>query len=200
MIGDNDYYAKSKDGLWVRAQTDGMYIEVSHTRRYEVSDGMVMLLNAEGDVERSVSVLDIDWDAEIGFVSIGKIPIDMAWVEWCGLEFFDRFIKGVMRHIVLLIVNGWGTTPAEVLSWFADLRMGEFVATSMNEVVTYTIYDGVGIFEGMERVSVEIDEVAPGEEWGVLSGQLVVAQDTQFDLVISNAQDWSAFVISAVLT
>lgn len=183
------YYEKSEEGLWVKAVLGLNNIDISWQIRHEVVNGKVNIIGAQGEIIESVSQAQADFD-EL-WVSCGSIPIgsdDM--IDMCGVSNFDLMLNGLMRHVVRLIVLGWGETPDDVVGWFGDIKSCDFIVSGK-----YVVGDEpIGMFDGLSGSIVEMD----GEFEDCPTGKIVVTDDSSFGFNLGLPSFVGEFLMSTV--
>lgn len=118
-----EHYARAPSGMWVRATRTLEAIRLEWQARKVVAGGKVQTLDAWDHVAQ-VQPLDREqWGS--CWTCAGELPLDDAFVTWSTVREFDRCAYGVMRHLVGLLVGGYGAEedddPAEIVNWFRDL-------------------------------------------------------------------------------
>ena len=177
---------RSQGGLWVRGVITPECIEISWKPRFQYEGGTVSVLDFNGDIESVVHASEVEWGDEWRLAGEVKLIDEMAVMA--GLENFDRFVFGLTRQIVHLIVCGYGETPEEVIGWASDFVNREFIVEG-----EYRVVDGHGDFEGLDgnRVLIEI-----------LENNLIVAKvfvrEAEFEFNIDDESKFGSFVISTI--
>ena len=167
-------------------------IQVEWQPRYEVQDSHLCTIDANGDLESRVPVGEGRYDVDPYRVA-GEIPITDAMVEFAGLEAFEDFVYGVMRHVTFLIVGGCGDSPEEVVGWFQN-----FGGVSVIDVPYIVIgdYRVVGPdrepFVGLFHKVISVDY---GEEFVEASIKVV---ESQFDFLLDSKETITSFLISTI--
>jgi hypothetical protein len=85
----------------------------------------VQTVDANGSVLSASSLARARWGAT--WERAGEIPIDEAWVAWTGVPDCDACVYGMMRHMVGLVAAGYGDDPEEVVGWFADVSLSQWL-------------------------------------------------------------------------
>lgn len=148
----SEYLARSPQGLWVKGIRTDETIELYWKPRFLYEGSMVTVLDFNGDVEIKVHGADIDWGDEWRLA--GKIDLVDEMAVMSGLEHFDRFVFGLMRHAVRLLTCGYGDDPSEVISWFSDFGARKFIVEDK-----YSVIDEHGQFEDLIGCSVIVERV-----------------------------------------
>lgn len=179
-----EYYAKSENGLWVKAELDVNSINVYWQKRYKFSGNSVFMINSQGNICEEIDVSEIGYDS---WVQFGKIStINDYLFELCDISNFDLLLFGLMRHVCLLTVLGYGETPDEVASWFDDFSKCEFIYADK-----YIVSNGcVGLFEGLENTTVLVDDFP--------KCKIVVTKDSVFDVELDDSKKIGDFIISTI--
>lgn len=194
-----EFYAKSENGLWVKAEIDINSINVYWQKRYKFSGNNVFVINAQGNICEEIDVSEIDYDS---WVQFGKISIINDYLfELCDISNFDLLLFGLMRHVCLLTVLGYGETPDEVASWFDDFDKCEFICTDK-----YIVSNGcVGLFEGLENTTVFVENVitdteteTENEDIDVFKCKIVVTKDSIFEVDLDDSKKIGDFIISTI--
>ena len=103
-----------------------------------------------------------------------------------GLEHFDEFVFGLMRHAVCLLTGGFGGDLSEVIGWFSDFGKLKFVVEG-----EYMVSGNHGQFEDLIGCEVRVERLDDGS----LAAALVVrGVDFVFDL--NEAETFTSFVIA----
>lgn len=179
-----EYLARSQGGLWIKAIKGEEAIEVFWKPRFVIEDDMVTVLDFNGDIVEKVHGSEIEWGEE--WKSLGKIALVDEMVAMSGLEHFDEFVFGLMRHAVCLLTCGYGDNPADVLGWFDDFGSRTFVVESK-----YSVVGNHGEFEDLEGCSVVVTR---GDD-GSLAATLSV-RGVGFDLDLDDPEAFTSFVIA----
>lgn len=116
-----EFYAKSDKDLWVRAVLLEGQIRVEWQPRYVYNKGYLDTIDANGDVERHVPIFGSHHEQN-PYRLAGVIPITNEMIRFCGVQNFEKFVYGIMRHVASMIVHGYGEDPEEVVSWFNDFK------------------------------------------------------------------------------
>jgi len=206
---------RSPEGLWVKAERDPQAIRVYWQARTTIQDGQFVELDANGSVDRTIPVHRMRYGDP--WRQAGEIQISRELIDLCGLQDFDWFLFGLMRHSAGLIAHGFGEDPEEVMSWFDDVAAADYIVGGVYEVVG----PGREPFVGLEGVRLVVDDIwggdaeedeedtgedtgeGAGEEPGrVLSGKAVVGDGNEFSfeypLDDHEGHILAAFTISAV--
>lgn len=127
------YLARSAKGQWIKSISNGDGIEVFWKPRFVIKKNLVKKLDFNGDVESVSNIVDVDWGNE--WISAGEICLSDSVVEICGLENFDAFVYGLMRHVVGLMICGYGDEPCDVVRLFDDIKKQEFIVEGGYRIV-----------------------------------------------------------------
>lgn len=153
-----------------------------------VQDGQFVELDANGNVDRTTPVNKMKYGDPWRLA--GEIPVSKEIVDLCGLQDFDWFLYGLMRHAVGLVTFGFGDDPADVMSWFGDISAADYIVGGTYEVVGPERKP----FEGLDGVKLVIDDAwsealdpeeepdleEEPEEVRVLSGRAIVNEGNEF--------------------
>ena len=138
-------YAKSVKGLWVKAEhlDDEGVIRVFWHVRHAVVEGHVIRYDANGDV---ISREPVAFASFGGWELCGSIVVDDGFAVAADLADagLDCIIGGVLRHVVKLVVLGWGDDPGECVGWFRDLPLWEWVVDGAYLLTDRGMFCGLG--------------------------------------------------------
>jgi len=113
------YYARSADGLWVRAVRTSEAVRLEWQQRTEQAPGgMIRTLDVNGAVVAEGPLHRHRWAPT--WALAGSIPLGDTLVAWCGVRNYDACAYGIQRHAAGLLAYGYGDTPEDVADWFAD--------------------------------------------------------------------------------
>jgi hypothetical protein len=170
---------RSLRGLWVRAELKDDGIHVFWQPRYEIENGILRVLDANGDVEKTMSVAESRYGDPYRLAGI--VPLTDEMVKFCGLKLFDKFAHAVMRHVVRLVVGGWGESPEEVIGLFDNWEEYQYLNGE------YEFVDDVEPFTDLTGVKVTIDEEKLAH---------IRVKDKVFDFELDNSEIVTAFMLS----
>lgn len=136
-----EHFARSPGGLWVKALRTPTGISLLWQPRYQMENGKVQTLDANGDVESE----DAPGYVEYGdpYRSAGEITFNNELVEFCGVEAFPQFTVALMKHCAALFAGGYGEKPEDIVAGFNEL---DFLGAGAEYIF---VGDGVEPFVGM---------------------------------------------------
>jgi len=187
-----EHYARSREGLWVRARRQpagGGLVEaqarirwVGRTWQRLDADGAV---TAEGDP--STLRYGAAWD------SLGTIPLPFRQLQACvPLPWCDWLIHGALRHAAELVAGGWGATAAEAVGWFAPLLDGAWVVTEARYAIVGPFAPGLPLeFAGAHLV-------APTWMGAALEATLTTGPGPTYPIALAGLAGLAAFAVGAV--
>lgn len=121
----SEYYAKTQEGMWVKARLIDEGIELLWQVRTRVNCGNFILYDANGNIESSQSVGKIHYPDFMK--SAGIVKIDDDFIEFCGIKFFNDMVASVMRHMVAMVIVGYGDSPEDIVEWYSDISGLKFL-------------------------------------------------------------------------
>ncbi|MBN2258104.1 MAG: hypothetical protein JW704_09795 [Anaerolineaceae bacterium] len=131
---ESECFAKSAEGMWVRAVLRDDGIELLWQVRTKVSGSNLLIFDANGAVEASTPRERAVYPESMR--SAGLIPLDDAFVEFCGVENFSDAVIAVMRHAAYMLACGYGDTPEEIVEWFSDLKEVKFMDGTSYKIIS----------------------------------------------------------------
>ena len=161
-------------------------IHVFWQPRHTVEDGYLCRWDANGNIEYRVPVAEGRYD--VPYRLAGVIPVVDATVDFCGLKEFNDFLFGIMRHVVCLIIGGWGDTPEEVVGWFQDLSALEFLQESEYKVIGPEREPFIGIQDTKIHLAFNGADIVA----------YLTVKEARFEHVMEGNADVTAFVISTI--
>lgn len=180
-------YGRSQHGLWVRARAELDDVVVEAQERVAVRGGMAVGIGADG--ERRWECPATSAPAPGTWYEVARIAFGAPW-EALEVPMLDwpRVVRGVQRHVALLVAAGWGDTVAEVASWFQDPLAGETCIVPS----VYRVEEEYGVLRGFGGVYLRADPVADGRGRGRVLGTHMP------DLEVAAAPWVLAMVVGAV--
>ena len=171
VSNDKEYYAKSKDGLWVRSRLDVETgtLSLSWQERRVVNGGEVITLDENGGIARSTPLASYDWTRD-PWVQVVALSVD-EWVSTGTIPkgLVGKCLRGWMIHSSRMLCGGWGDDASEVGSWFEQPWKGLW----MTQDVTYLVHRPLGPYKEMDGLKFTVDELRDGE----LEGEILVDGD-----------------------
>jgi len=156
--------------------------------------GHLVELDAQGEEYRRTPAIGAEYPDP--WQLAGEIPAGHAVLELSGLQDFDWFQFGLMRHAAGLIALGYGDTPEEVMEWFEDPRAGDYVRKGEYRVVGPERKP----FFGLGGAKLMLDDRWPeeGEPTDDLSGTVIVQEGNEFPFAFQLSDVLAAFTIATV--
>lgn len=189
-------FCKSEEGLWVKGERDARGVHIYFQPRTRVEAGCLVELDANGEEVDRQPMLGASYPEPWRLV--GTLEPTATIVEVAGLQDFDWFQFGVLRHAVRLIAGGWGDDPEEVMGWFADLRDGDWIRGGQYRLVG----PERGPFRDLGGVRLLVDDrfEATEEERArrVLTGMAQVGVADEFPFEFPLDEVLAAFTIATV--
>jgi len=125
---------KSPEGLWVKSELGDNSIDVYYHSRHQYRDGSFLHINSNGEVESECDPWHLEFDEP--WVKVGEIGVNSKeFLGLCDVNEFDWLVYGVMRHVVGLIVLGWGDSIEDTVGLFENVALGEFVVPGCPYVI-----------------------------------------------------------------
>ena len=137
------HYVRSPNGMWVRAVRTAEAIRLEWQARTRQEAGRIRTLDANGSVVDDVPSAKVQWGPV--WENAGEVPLGDAFVSWTGVRAFDACAFGVMRHLVGLLAHGYGETPEEVVGWFFDMGVLQWIVEGVEYRVDREVEPLVGI-------------------------------------------------------
>ena len=187
----SQHLARSKEGLWVKAERDAKGVHVFWQVRTTVVGGCLVEYDANGDESRRRPMQGIEYPDP--WKLAGTVEPSAEIVEVAGLQDFDWFQFGLMRHAAELIALGYGDDPEEVLTWFEDVTKGEWIREGEYRIAGPERKP----FTGLKPARLYLDDRL-GVEDPVLSGTVLVGDTDEFPFEFPLEEALAAFTISAV--
>lgn len=190
------HYCRSKEGLWVKAERDPLGIHVYWQVRSDTVGGWFMEYDAQGEVMSRVPITAAVYSDP--WKLAGTIEPSNAIVEVAGLQDFDWFQFGMMRHAAELIALGWGDDPEDVMSWFDDPSEGFWIREGEYKLVGPARMP----FVGLDFAKLVLDDrmTASEEEQAkrLLTGTVIVGDSDEFPFEFPLAEVLAPITISAI--
>ena len=192
----SSHYCRSMDGLWVKAERGVIGVSVFWQSRSRVVGSDLVELDAQGEVMSSTPLAYAryaDYWNLAGTISPSEHIIEIA-----GLQDFDWFQFGMMRHAAELIALGWGDEPEDVMSWFDDPREGHWIREGAYRVCGPERKP----LTGLDGATLVFDDrmTASDEEWNkrVVTGRVSVGHADEFPFEFPLADVLASITISTV--
>lgn len=186
----SECFAKSPEGLWIKAEVVESGIELSWQVRTKISNGRLCVLDANGDVKLAIPRERAIYPETMR--SAGIIPVDDAFVEFSCLDRFERMLEAVMRHATYMIACGYGDSPQEVVGWFEKIAEAKFVNGTSYRFIEE--HDPFVDLLGVECVVYE-DEDEDGEVDLVVVADV---RDKKFEFRIDSDKSLVSFILATI--
>lgn len=181
----SEHYAKSPDGMWVKSVLLESGIELFWQIRTKVVGSEMISYDYNGSVLSSQPINRVVYPEPMK--SAGTVPLDDSFVEFCGVDKFDSMIQAIMRHLVGMLVSGYGDTPEEIVSWYRNLSELNFIVGSDFKFVEENepFLDLLGLTCVVEEVD------------GEITARISVAEHI-FDVPLIDNETIVSFILSTV--
>lgn len=177
---------RSPGGLWVKGVRTQDAIEVFWKPRFRYERGVVTVFDFNGEIEREGPASRVKWGEE--WRSAGVIELVDEMVVMSGLEHFEAFVNALTRHVVRLLVCGYGDSPGEVIGWFSDFSEREFVVEG-----NYIVVGEHGEFDGLTGARVLVERSHSGSLLGAIA-----IRESEFGFDLDDSKLFTSFVIAAL--
>lgn len=175
-----EYLGRSKKGQWIKSvRHEDDRIDIYWKRRFDCDKDFVIYYDFNGDIESKMHASRVDWGEE--WVFAGSIKLVDEMVDLCGIENFDKFVYGIMRHVVCLLICGYGESAEEVIGWFDNFEEYGFVVDGR-----YKIIGSHGDIQDLEGGFINI---LPD------SGSIIEVNGAEFELDLMDDSIFTSFMI-----
>jgi hypothetical protein len=178
----SEIYARSSEGMWIKAQVVDGGIELLWQARVGSVAGKVLVYDANGNVDYEMDRYHAVYPSVMA--SAGVIPVDDEFVDFFGEDRFEDGVGAVMRHSANMLAKGYGDSPGDIVGLMSDVKRANF----MNGV-EYLLDGCVGVFTELDGasgvVSREGDSVVFFSEMAGEEYEMDISEDLQ-DFIISS--------------
>lgn len=180
----SEIYARSREGLWVKARLVDSGIELLWQVRTSISHGKLISYDFNGNVE---SLCDINIARyENVMKSAGIVPIYDDFVSFCGVDKFDIFVESIMNHMVNMAISGYGEDPGEIIDWYSNISEMKFM-----DGTRFKFYRDCEPFCDMYGLMCDVSVIGDKYE------AVVDIRDNKVNILISD-KDLISFIISTI--
>jgi len=172
--------------MWVKAVLVDEGIELWWQVRTKVVANALHVYDANGVVERKVPMHRGAYPDPMR--KAGLIPIDDAFLAFCGEELFEDAVAAVMRHAATMVAEGYGETPEQICEYFHNMNELNFL-----DGVSYRVDRDHGIFRDMTGVTGTV--LKDGDGKAILT---VSVGDSEYDCPIDGPEDVVSLLIATV--
>lgn len=129
--------------MWLKAELHSDGIHILWQVRTAILNGKVITFDFDNNPESETPCESFVY-GDI-YNDCGVIRTDEAFFEYFGMDDFEQLIAGIANHALVLILEGYGDSPDEVVDWFNDYENLFYL-----EDKRYLITEEYGIFKGLK--------------------------------------------------
>lgn len=187
-----EYLDRSSKGQWFRGILKDDCIEIYWKPLFKKVGNEVIEYSFDGYIEKRHNPINVDWGDEWRFG--GKLSFNDNMVEICGIDNFDKFSFGIMRHIVCLLACEFGENIEEIIESFEDIGSLNFIISDKYSIVSShgEISDFIGNVIDIETND-DIDEDGDGDIDNLIARISVNGNDYEID--VRNPSILTSFII-----